>query len=64
MTNVASDNEDNTATTSATVFGSKERETKNAIRYTTGWGVIYIPKTQLEKIGNPDNIKITVEAQV
>jgi hypothetical protein len=45
-----------------TAFGSKERETKNQVRFSTEWGVVYIPKTQLEKLGNPERIKITVEA--
>lgn len=53
------------STTEKTVstFGSVERETKNQVRYSTGWGVVYIPKAQLEKIGNPENIKITVSVQ-
>lgn len=46
----------------ATALGSLDRETKNAVRYSTTWGVIYIPKTELAKIGNPEQIKVTVQA--
>lgn len=54
------DNEDNST---VSTVGAKERETKNQIRYVTGWGVVYIPKVELEKLGNPESIKITVEAK-
>lgn len=53
----------NATPTSITTFGSREKETTNQVRYTTGWGVVYIPKTQAEKLGNPENIRITVEVQ-
>jgi hypothetical protein len=43
--------------------GGLEKETKNAVRFQTEWGVVYIPKSQLEKIGSPDRIKITVESE-
>lgn len=46
---------------SVSAFGQRERETKNQVRYETSWGVVYIPKTQLEKIGNPENLKLTIE---
>jgi hypothetical protein len=46
-----------------TAHGGREKETKNQVRYQTEWGVVYIPKAQLEKIGSPDRIKITVEGE-
>lgn len=51
-----------------TTFGSIDRETTNQVRYSTGWGVVYVPKTQLAKLtGNansfPENIKLTVAVQ-
>lgn len=46
----------------ASTVGNKEKETKNAVRFTTGWGVMYIPKAQLEKLGNPDSIQIIIES--
>ena len=43
------------------VKGTFERETKRMIRYTTDWGVIYIPKTAFAETP-PTNIVITVTA--
>jgi hypothetical protein len=44
-------------------FGNKDRETKNAVVLTTGWGAVYVPKAQFEKLGGDvDQVKITVEA--
>jgi hypothetical protein len=48
-------------------FGTYEKETTNQVRYTTSWGVIYIPKAQAAKLtadgSYPENIKFTVEVQ-
>jgi hypothetical protein len=46
-----------------TAHGGKEKETKNAVRFATEWGVIYVPKVQLEKIGNPERVIFTVTAE-
>jgi hypothetical protein len=44
--------------------GTKVKETNRTFQYQTEWGPIYIPKTVTEKLGNPDRIKVTVEAAV
>lgn len=51
-----------TAAPKVTAYGTREKETANQVRYSTEWGVVYVPKTQLAKLGNPDRIKLTVEA--
>ena len=47
--------------TSISTTGELDRDTKNSRRFNTAWGVIYIPLTQLAKIGNPENVKFIVE---
>lgn len=50
---------------------SKEKDTKNAVRFAENVeagrergvvGNVYVLKTDLEKIGNPNTIKVTIEA--
>jgi hypothetical protein len=63
MTNVEPvDTTDASASTRVTAYGTKEKETPNAVRFSTEWGVIYVPKTQLAKLDNPERIKVTVES--
>ena len=55
-----------TTTKTITAFGTLEKETTNAVRYQTSWGVVYVPKSQLTKLTNggfPENIKLTVAVQ-
>jgi len=44
-------------------YADKTKETKNYVVYTSDdLGTIYVPKKWVETLGNPKNIKITVEA--
>jgi hypothetical protein len=50
-----------------TVQFDKERETKNTVRYAEAGeegrlGTIYVPKSTLAEIGEPDTIRVTIEA--
>ena len=46
----------------------KEKETKNTVRFQEQdqlnpiLGVIYVPKVTLQKLGNPEVIKVTISA--
>lgn len=52
-----------------TAIFEKSKDTKNKVQYTEAqqdkekqvMGVAYVTKTQIEALGNPDKIKITVE---
>lgn len=60
MTNADNATETN-ASPKVTAYGTKQQETANAIRFSTEIGVIYLPKVQAAKLGNPDRIKVTFE---
>jgi hypothetical protein len=62
MTNAENDVTEANEPVRVSAFGTKEKDTPNAVRFATEWGVQYLPKLQLAKLGNPTRIKITVEA--
>ena len=45
----------------------KDKETKNTVRYAEQGdepvvGTLYLQKSAVEKLGNPDTLKVTIEA--
>lgn len=40
--------------------GTRNKETKNAVVFQSGWGPVYVPKTVDEQLGNPTNVVFTV----
>ena len=50
-----------------TIKFEQEKETKNKVRYTEQdtehVGTLYIAKGTVEKLGNPESLKVVVEAQ-
>lgn len=46
-----------------TVEGMTLNDTKRTRKYSTMWGVIYIPLNVVAELGNPDRVTFTIEAQ-
>jgi hypothetical protein len=42
-------------------FGQFSETTKNGVaKYNTGWGTLYVPKNEYDKLGQPEKIAIQV----
>lgn len=44
-------------------MGQMASDTKNTRKFNSAWGVIYLPKTLVERLGGPELVEFTVEAK-
>lgn len=48
-------------TDESVTIGTFEKETKRMVRYATGWGIIYVPKSIFGDGKYPEKVQVTVK---